>query len=141
MTKLIVVVILSVIVQNVQPQRSPYAGSANKFRGQPINLATEMSSLPTTVQSSSIATQARTVELATSRTTATSTTTSTTTTTTTTAPISIPESKISLLSGRFSEFDLNQSSDEYPDYYQNHHHHRGGWHKHRGGRDFDYGFF
>lgn len=138
MMKLIVVVILSVIVQNVQPQRSPYAGSANKFRGQPINLATEMSSLSTTVQSPSVTTQARTVELATSPTTVTSTTT----TTTTIAPTSIPQSKVSLLSGRFSEFDLNQSSDEYPDYYQNrHHHHRGGWHKHRGGRDFDYGFF
>ncbi|KAG4075898.1 hypothetical protein HA402_003724 [Bradysia odoriphaga] len=144
MIKLIFVIIVSVAVKDVHLQRSSYAGSANKFRGQPVNLEPEVSSVPMTGLSPSIATQARSIPttgLSPSIVTqAASVELVTSATATSTTPIPITQPKVSLLSGRFGGFDLNQNNDQYRDYYQ-HRHHQGDWRKNRRDRDFDYGFF
>lgn len=51
MNNLVFIVSLFVVMHEVQLQRSPYAGSANRFRGQPINLALGISSVPSTSSS------------------------------------------------------------------------------------------
>lgn len=128
MIKFAFVMTLFVTIQEVQLQRSPYAGSVNRFRLQPVNIVPATSSLPSTGVSS-IATQARSNDL----------TTTSTATTTLQPEKSTSKPEISL-PGRFSnEFDLNRNQDQYRDFH--HHHHHGDWHDYRAQRNFDYDFY
>lgn len=130
MTKFVILMTLFMTMREVQLQRSPYAGSANKFRGQPVNIVPVQSSmeiLPST------AAQARRIDLTTIL-----TTTTTTTTTTQQPGKQITVRGLSLPSRISTEFISNRNQDQYRDYDHHHHSHR---HHYRGERDFDYNFY
>lgn len=128
MTKWIfLMTLLLITMEGVQLQRSPYAGSANRFRGQPMNLAPAIPSVSSVASSSSvIGTEARSFDTQ-------------TTTTTTAKPltngIQIPQ--------RINGFDSNERVPNRNDYQNHHRHHQHDnyWHDHRGQRHFDYDFF
>lgn len=121
-------------VREVELQRSPYAGSANRFRGLPVYIVPVMSSLPSINNSPSTATQVRSIDL-------------TTILTSTTPTIQQPEKSATVrgivIPGRISsEFISNRNQNQYRDYDDHHHHHH---HNHqpdyRRERDFDYNVY
>lgn len=123
--------LLLAITQRVQSQRSPYAGSANRFRGLPIALAMEITpSIATPVRNGFDL--SKTVTTTTLRPTETST---------------IISSKIPISRGRINDFDLNRNSDPYHDYHRHQHHSHGDdlyndYNSNSGERQYyDYGYF
>lgn len=129
MFKFVFIVSLLVIVQEVQLQRSPYAGSTNRFRGLPMNIVT------TSVSSQNISpspvTQAR------SGLTTTSTSTTSTTQQTRTKDFLNSPSIPSRISGGFFS---NQNYDEFRNQ-RNHNHHHGHRFDYREERNFDYDIY
>lgn len=148
-------------VTDAHPQRSPYAGSANRFRGLPINLQPAI--VPTTAASvttssavsptaiSAASSPAASVTVGVSTVTAASPTEASRTISAgsptaasriTTSAIPRPQSRAPVFTDRLSESDFDQDYDQYREDYQDHRHHQqGGWRNNRRERHFDYGFF
>lgn len=145
MIKFVIMMTLLMTVREVQLQRSPYAGSSNKFRGQPVNIVPVMSSLPSMENLPSTHTQARSIDLKTILTPSTPTQQLTPTTTqaqqpgrsTTVGRIAIP-GRISseVISNRNQDRDYDRDYDRHQ-----HHHHHSHQHNYRGERDYDYNFY
>lgn len=111
-------------MQEVQLQRSPYAGSTNRFRRLPVNISPVTSTVVSTVNSPSIATQTRGID---------PTKILTTSSTFTERPaISINEARVPLP----VRFD-NRNLDQYQDYDHHQHHFS---HRHHRERNFDYNY-
>lgn len=130
MLKFAFMMALFMTIQEVQSQRSPYAGSAraNRFRSQPVNIV-PASSLQSTEISPLTSTHGRSIDL----------TTILTTISTTQQPQKLTTNPEISLAGRISnEFISNRNQDQYRDYDYDHHRHG---HTYRGEHNYNYNDF